>query len=310
MVRPAPAALRATQILDFLVAHPTRGFTLSQIARANDMNVATARTVLAVLTDVGYLVRQGSSRTFALGPLLVAAGAAALERYPAVEVAREEIERVSREFGVELLLTVAAGDDIVAVARSGRAHPRGIDVGRRVPLVPPLGAVFTAWSSEEEIENWAERAGDGDPAETVRYRRILESTAIRGYSVALRVPRSDDIVSDAIAAVADHPGDRGEFQRAASGLARVNYHLEDLDGDEPYRVLMIAAPVFDPESRTLLAISLFDLPGPLSATEVDIWGARLRDLGLGVTRATRGEPPNSFQSALHENIVTRPKLDG
>src|SRR5580704_9415796 len=128
MVRPAPAALRATQILDFLVAHPTQGFTLSQIARANDMNVATARTVLAVLTDAGYLVRHGSSRTFALGPLLVAAGNAALERYPAVDVARKEINRVSREFGVELLLTVAAGDDIVAVARAGRVHPHGIDV--------------------------------------------------------------------------------------------------------------------------------------------------------------------------------------
>ena len=153
MVRPAPAALRATQILDFLIAHPTQGFTLSQIARANDINVATARTVLAVLTDAGYVVRQGSNRTFGLGPLLVAAGSAALERYPAVGVAREEINRVSREFGVELLLTVAAGNDIVAVARAGRAHPRGIDVGRRVPLIPPLGAVFTAWSSEEEIEN-------------------------------------------------------------------------------------------------------------------------------------------------------------
>jgi DNA-binding IclR family transcriptional regulator len=310
MVRPAPAALRATQILDFLVAHPTQGFTLSQIARANDMNVATARTVLAVLTDAGYLVRQGSSRTFALGPLLVAAGTAALERYPAVEVARQEIERVSRQFGVELLLTVAAGDDIVAVARSGRAHPRGIDIGRRVPLVPPLGAVFTAWSSEEEIEKWAERAGDGDPAETVRYRRILESTANRGYSVALRVPQADDIVSDAIAAVADHPGGRGEFQRAASGLARVTYHLEDLDGDEPYRVLMVAAPVFDPEGRTLLAISLFDLPAPLSATEVVEWGHRLRDVGLGVTRATRGEPPGNSPSVLRAQRALQPRLQG
>ena len=193
-------------------------------------------------------------------------GAPLFERYPAVEVAREEIKRVSREFGVELLLTVAAGDDIVAVARAGRAHPHGIDVGRRVPLVPPLGAVFTAWSSQEEIETWAAcGAGEGDPAETGRYRRILESTANRGYSVALRVPEADNIVSDAIAAVADHPASRGEFLRAASGLARVNYHLEGLEGEGPYRVLMIAAPVFDAEGRTLLAISLFDLPAPLSA---------------------------------------------
>lgn len=309
MVRPAPAALRATQILDFLIAHPTQGFTLSQIARANDINVATARTVLAVLTDAGYVVRQDSNRTFALGPLLVAAGSAALERYPAVEVAREEIKRVSREFGVELLLTVAAGDDIVAVARAGRAHPHGIDVGRRVPLVPPLGAVFTAWSSQEEIETWAACAGEGDPAETGRYRRILESTANRGYSVALRVPEADNIVSDAIAAVADHPASRGEFRRAASGLARVNYHLEGLEGEGPYRVLMIAAPVFDAEGRTLLAISLFDLPAPLSATKVAEWGARLRDVGLGITRATRGEPPAIPISELRAQRVTQTNHD-
>jgi hypothetical protein len=44
MVRPAPAASRATEILDHLVFHPTEGFTLSQIARARQMHVATGAT--------------------------------------------------------------------------------------------------------------------------------------------------------------------------------------------------------------------------------------------------------------------------
>jgi DNA-binding IclR family transcriptional regulator len=305
MVRPAPAAFKATQILDFLIAHPSQSFTLSQIARANDMNVATARTVLAVLTDAGYLVHQRSNRSFAIGPLLVAAGAAALERYPAVDIARNEMARVSTEFDVELLLTVAAGDDIVAVARTGRPHPRGIDIGRRVPLVPPLGAVFIAWSSEEEMEHWVDRAGQGHSTEMDRYRRILESTASRGYSVALRVPGADDVVADAIAAVADHPGDRGGFQQAVSNLSRVDYHLEDLDHDGPFRVLMIAAPVFDADGRTLLAISLLDVPSPLSATEVVEWGSRLRDIGLGVTRATRGESPGVVRSTAQQRAKNR-----
>ena len=65
------------------------------------------------------------------------------------------------------------------------------------------------------------------------------------------------------------------------GSPCVNYHLEGLEGEGPYRVLMIAAPVFDAEGRTLLAISLFDLPAPLSATKVAEWGARLRDVGSG-----------------------------
>jgi DNA-binding IclR family transcriptional regulator len=261
MVRPAPAASRATEILDFLIAHPTAGFTLSQIARARQMNVATARTVLAVLTEAGYVVRQPSNRTFGLGPLMVAAGQAALERYPAVDVARDEIRRLSRRFGVEFLLTVPAGNDIVAVARAGRPHPRGIDVGGRVPLVPPVGAVFAAWGSDPEILEWTERAALGHTTEAGHFRRILELTRSRGYSVALRPPS-------------------------------VGYLLEDLEVEGPHHVLMIAAPVFNAEGRSLLSISLLDLPEPLSSVEVVEWGERLRDIGLTVTRATRGVVPN------------------
>ena len=130
-----------------------------------------------------------------------------------------------------------------------------------MPLVPPVGAVFAAWDSEAEIEEWAQRAGQNDPAEVRHYRRILELTRSRGYSVALRPPS-------------------------------VGYHLEELEGSGLHHVLMIAAPVFNGEGRALLAISLLDLPEPLSTPKLVEWGSRLRDVGLSVTRATRGLVPD------------------
>ncbi len=297
MVRPAPAASRAISLLDYLIAHPTRSFTLSQLARANDMNVASARTVLAVLTDAGYVVRSGTDRTYSLGPLLVAAGQATLERYPAIGVARQEMEELSRSFGVELLLTVVAGEDIVAVARSGRPDPRGLEVGRRVPLVPPLGAVFVAWGSEAELDDWARRAGGGRRGESAWYRQVLATTRQRGYSVTVQGATRPDEVAAAVAAAADRPGHsaRQALGDVVSRLGHGAYHLDDLSAPGQHLVRMIAAPVFDADLRVVLAISLLDLPEPLTAVDIETWGTRLRDVGIVVTRRTRGEvPPATF----------------
>jgi DNA-binding IclR family transcriptional regulator len=297
VVRPAPAATRAISLLDYLIAHPTRSFTLSQLARANEMNVASTRTVLAVLTEGGYVVRSATDRTYALGPLLVAAGQATSERYPAIDVARHEMQQLSRAHGVELLLTVVAGDDIVAVARSGRPRPGGLEVGRRVPLVPPLGAVFVAWGAEAELEDWARRAGGGRPGEAAWYRRVLATTRLRGYSVTVQATTPRDDVAEAVAAAADRPGHaaRQVLGDVVSRLGHGAYHLDDLSVPGRHRVRMIAAPVFDADLQVMLAISLLDLPEPLDAAQIESWGTRLRDVGIVVTRRTRGEvPPADF----------------
>jgi DNA-binding IclR family transcriptional regulator len=295
MGRPAPAASRAVAILDFLIAHPTEPFSLSQIARANRMNVASASTVLTVLTDAGYVVRHPSNKMFVLGPLLVAAGHATLEQYPAIDVARDEIRRMSSEFGVELLLTVPAGGDIVAVARAGRPDPTGLEVGRRLPLVPPLGAIFVAWEGEQAVDEWVRRAGGDREDEIDWYRRILESTRSRGFSVTIRPSNSRDVISEAVAAAIDDPSPskRNALHAAFAGPDHGAYHLSDLSEPGPHHVRMIAAPVFDADQRVILAITLLDFQVPLSAFDIAAWGKRLRDVGMVVTRGTRGERPST-----------------
>ena len=63
MARPAPAAVRATDIISFLAAHPSRAFTISELVRHLGMNIAFAHATLAVLCDCGFLIRDPVHRT-------------------------------------------------------------------------------------------------------------------------------------------------------------------------------------------------------------------------------------------------------
>lgn len=297
MARPAPAATRATEILNFLIAQPGQPATLSEIARNLGMNLASAHAVLAVLSDAGYLVRHPTLRTYTIGPLLVAAGDAALEQHPAVDVARDEIRRLAEQHGVELVLTTSAGEDIVALARAGPRHPQGLEVGRRVPLIPPLGSVFVAWGTEEEVEAWLRRAGSLSVAERRRLRGQLETVRARGYSVNLR-QYSPEALLGAIATLGTRP--TAEARRILAEmigeLGHAEYQLERLRSKAVYAVGTIAAPVFDGQGRAVLALALADFPEPLSAKEIEVWATRLRDTGLVVTRRTRGTAPTPLDA--------------
>src|SRR6185503_18773506 len=78
--------------------------------------------------------------------------------------------------------TAPTTDEIVFVARAGRASPRSPNVreGERVPLVPPLGAVFMAWATSDEVARWLARAPSVDAG---RARAALALARTRGYSI-------------------------------------------------------------------------------------------------------------------------------
>src|SRR6516162_4405102 len=97
MARAAPAATRAAGILSFLTAHPSRGFTISELVEHLGMNIASAHATLAVLSDCGFVIRDPTHRTYTLGPALVATGFAALEQNPAIGAAIDQAEVLAEE---------------------------------------------------------------------------------------------------------------------------------------------------------------------------------------------------------------------
>jgi len=276
MPRPALAATRALAILDFLAAHPSDEFTLSDLARELGINVASAHAVLGALTDAGYLVRNPRLRTYSLGPSVVALGSGALERHPAVDHARDEARRLSEELDLGVAVTALAGDDIVFLARVGEYRPRelAVHVGQRIPLVPPIGAVFVAWLDPAP---WLARASDPSAMEAV-----LADVRARGWAVALE--------TDA------HRARRGSVVELMAELDASEY-VGPLHTGQTYDVVMVAAPVFDRRGDSLVSITLLGFDAGLSADQIADYGERVRDAGLVATRRSGGRAPRPTRAA-------------
>lgn len=295
MARPALAATRAIELLDFLAAHPSEAYTLSELARRLDVNLASTYAVCRALTAAGYLTRHPRHRTYMLGPAVIAAGSAALVAHPAIDAARDEANRLAEATGLQATVTALAGDAAVFVATAGRQQPHGVDVrvGRRVPLVPPLGSVFYAWAPAVDVERWLARSDLDEPA-LASLRAVLEQVRARGYSIGLEAPARQDLEA-AIAHLADEPHAsrvREEVVAVIERLGHDEYQVLELDPRRRYAVSMIAAPVFDAEARVTLAITLVGFPPDLAAAQVEALAEQVRGAGVVATKRAHGREPD------------------
>ncbi|MDE3203926.1 MAG: helix-turn-helix domain-containing protein [Acidobacteriota bacterium] len=287
MSRPALAAARAVSVLDFLASHPTDSFTLSDLAGRLDVNLASMHSLLAVLVESGYVLRHGRLRTYTLGPSVVALGTAALECHPAIDRARDAGRALAERTGLETAVTAVAGDQIVHLARSGEPTPHGASalVGQRIPLVPPLGAVFLAWG---DAADWLRRSNR--PAALAK---VLQGVRERGYAVALDGPGRRRLEA-ALHDLADHPTDPARREAVVVLLASLetdSYHPPSIAPRHRYDVSMISAPIFAEDGTVLMALTLVGFEGGRRGHEVIAYGEMLRDAALVVTRRTRGRVP-------------------
>ncbi len=311
-----------------MVAHPTEAFTLAEITRRTGINPASAHALTAVMLRSGYLQRHPTQKTYALGPALVASGAAALDQLPAIRAAQAEIGWLSEEMQLEVTLTAPTDEEIIVVGAAGDASEFGyvLQIGQRLPLSPPLGSVFLAWSSPARIEQWLARARPPfSPTETERHRRVLEAVRSWGYAIGLESParrglgaavapaRDPGPAGTAVAsgrdpgpggtAVAHAPGRDpgppgpsvvpGTVDDLLAALAKVPYQLSSLDDHRTYDVSMIAAPVFDANRRVCAAITVSGLAPAVAPADIVAVAERVRGAALVVTKRARGRLPEA-----------------
>jgi DNA-binding IclR family transcriptional regulator len=253
MARPALSASRSIAVLNFLAAHAPEQYTLSDLSSALNINLASTHALLNAMEDAGYVFRHPRLRTYGLGTAVVALGSAALQCHPAVACANEEAQRLSTELELSVAVTAAAGDDIVFLGRMGEHRPRDIAAyaGQRIPLTPPVGAVFVAWGDPAE---WLAKADDSAALESV-----LDEVRGRGWAASFEP---------------DH------YQPLGS-----------MDPDASYDVVMVTAPVFGPTGTAVVALTLLGLPADLTADRIAYYGERVRDAGLLATRRSGGRTP-------------------
>lgn len=288
MARPSPAVARVVSVLDFLADHPEDAYTLSELCRRVDINKATAHALLAELTEAGYLVRDPVDKTYALGPRLLAVGAAAgrSERTP-LNRARPHMRRLATELGVRCVASTLRGDDIVILDVTGRDRPFRVSIqpGHRAPCVPPIGTVFMAWAGERGVERWLARAGDQLTAEA-RDLYLTALAAVRRRGCALSLDgKGRAHLEQAMAGVRT-------LHDAVLELSQETYLLDDLRPDRTYALGHVAVPVFGPDGRAVLALTVYDLPDSQSADDVEALVARARAAAAAVTEALGGTVPD------------------
>ena len=292
MARPALAASRAMDVLNFLAANPSEAFSLSELVQHLGLNFASCHALLTAMTREGYLERHPKHKTYSLGPALVAIGHAALEAHPAIDIVRDEARDLANELDLEVLVTARTGGDLIAIARAGRyvAPNASLRVGQRIPLIPPLGAQFMAWAPTEQVERWlAEEPAEARP----RHREILTAVRRQGYVVTMQTPLQSKL-GEVVANLSLTPHS-DELRQMMTGLitelGHNVYHLEHLDRAQHYKVGLMSAPVFNAFGNVAYTLSLLGFAEPLGADGIEGYAAKLMARCMIATRKSNGRVP-------------------
>ena len=296
MSRPALSATRSIEILDLLATFPEKGFTLSEIARATNINIASCHAVLIALTERGYLTRSANQRTFSLGPALIAVGQAALKSQPIVDRALELGEQMVADLNLAVLLSAEVGEEILAVVSLPNAAGRdaGMRVGERLPLVAPIGVPFLAWSSGAVVDAWLDRRES--PLDSVMREEVksdLRLTRQRGYQISLRGERGPSIgalINDLANSrqISDY---KGEVAGVINTLTSYRSQPTQIVDNELYDVLLIAAPIFDHGGEAKFNFCLGGFSGPVSGAALVHHAERLMRACLDIMHIDRPLSP-------------------
>ena len=169
MSRLSNSTLRATRILDYLVANPGQAIGLSALARSLDINKSTCLSILRSLALMGYVTEDSDTKEYMLGPSLLAAHAVGRARWDGLEHALEASRTLSDSLGVCSDVQVRVGGHYTVVDRAGPL-PGPLQsvswIGLRIPFVAPMGISFISGSTPSQYEAWLRPWTVGDGGES------------------------------------------------------------------------------------------------------------------------------------------------
>jgi len=261
--RASPPTDRVVAILDFLAGRPTERFGLSELARRVGLSKPTCLGIVTSLADAGYLVRDAADKTYRLGPSLITLGHKAQESMRVSPAAREELRRLSAQFGVTAALSGVIDDRITLLDLVAPAGARpGVEVGQSYPFAPPVGLMFVLWDEEAE-RNWLAK----EPTIPLRTRsdrlnRVIARCREDGYLVERLTPGGRRLYSLMAGMSSNLPDElRALLGELVSDIGeRVYLRDEDENGGKRRGarsdISVISAPVFDHNQRQVMVASM------------------------------------------------------
>lgn len=122
---------------------------LAAIGREVGTSKSTTHRLVVFLQRSGFL-RHVEGRGYLLGAKLIELGAAALEQMPLTGLARPHIERLARNTGDTIHLSVRDGDDIIYVDKI--SSTKGLEMRSRVGMHKPMATTGTGKAMMLDME--------------------------------------------------------------------------------------------------------------------------------------------------------------
>ena len=278
--RAALAATRSLDVLGFLASHPGQAHTLTELAHGLGVNPSSMHGILGVMTEAGYLSRHPFHKTYRLGPVAAAVGQAAVQQNPLLELASEEVVRLTNEFDIESVVLTTVGDEMVVVARSGPPVGRFLSfVGQRWHHAAPMGSIFVAWAGDAAAQRWFDASDHPlEQTERAHYREVLERVRADGHAAVVIEENSWKLGTD------------------ANGLTKSqakNPLITAFTKGQTYRIFYIGQPVFDAFGEVALGLFVNGPSARLALERVDEFSQRLADVAARIMKRTGGRPPSA-----------------
>lgn len=278
MARSSPGVGRVVAILNFLAEHPDQAFTLTDIVRALKVSRATCHALLTGLVEAGYVYRT-IDKSYVLGPGLVAIGRIADLHFSPLRVAQSEMRALADEFDAICSAVMREGNEVVIKERSASRSHLGWSVARgtRLPLRPPAGTVFTAWSPPAATDALIDETM---PQASAEFREQMHAavrfTREMGFQIVLQ-----EAVDVQTLQFFFNPGESDPPIQVAT----------EIDPDAEYSLASLIAPVFDKQRQIEFVLGLMGFAGRQKGSEIVRMGKRLREACDRVTEFLAGREP-------------------
>lgn len=167
-------------------------WSLSEIARENDMNLPTARRYLCTLTRMGFMVRDEATKTFQLTSKVLRLGSCVIDSMGIKERLMPFMKAIRYDLDVTTHCAILDGKEVIAVERIRSSDVVNIELGAgsRLPVhATSLGKAIVAYMLPDEQERIADRL-DFQPltpytiTNKADFQKALRTTRERGYAVA------------------------------------------------------------------------------------------------------------------------------
>lgn len=187
--------------MEFISDEPGKSRTLTEIADQLNLNHGTCANILKTLVSRNYIEKLPSKKGYQLGPMATELTGKKNLRDKLVSSARGEMEKLTKKFNENTLLSVLKGNQRVAILRVNSHHQlQAVTPTEKEAFTSSTGRLLVAMLSDPELERFIRQYGlpegkGGKPL--TRQAFLAEVEKIRNGKVVMHLP-DDEIFGMAV----------------------------------------------------------------------------------------------------------------